>query len=339
MKAKIFYIKDDNAQKEIVEDLKEYLRDILYGNMDIETHAIPANYNYGSEESAHQAMDTYIRLLRASMLKLNDFHVKIENSSGNWCYLGGEHSEYSSLYTNNITLKENQVKAMFPALSLMNRMVLLPEGIDELFNDLHKDNFNFLFKPLDLEGISLIDFENRIRVSNMLTHLKNKLELEIAKYCNRYMELKNSPYPDYNVLSKLLNVKERYLTGLEKIILNQKSNSESLINYIKITPKVLNDSVKYKETSTVRLEFNKETEIPIDEVYIEIRAPFQTIENNIVKTSMKFSLETSETKIIEFPLTAQAKPFCPIEVRFRFNELVFGNNPIPFPIPLIINVN
>ena len=170
----------------------------------------------------------------------------------------------------------------------------------------------------------------------MLIESKNK---EIAKYCNRYMELKSSPYPDFEELSKLLNVKKRYLKKLEKhILINHVNESEKLINHLKITPKVLNEKIQANKESVVTIEFFKETEVTIEDVYIEIRAPHKSLEQEVFKKSLHFKKETKESKKIYFEIIPKTKPFCPIEVRFNFNELIHGNNPIPFPIPLLIEV-
>lgn len=327
MKAKIFYI--EKLQEDLCEAIATQLRNVIDMNIKIEEIAIPENYNFHSSKETHKKMDLYVRMLRGAMIKINDFNIRLEYNSSNWCYLGSEHGEYTSYYSHSITLKEEQIKSIFPGVAIMNRMILLPSGVDVIFNDLHKDDFNFLFKPIDLQGVSLIDLEDSLRLKNILNEIKKLLDTEIAKYCNRYIELKKSPKPDYDELSDLLDVKKNYLQKLEP---------EILVSHLKITPSTSNKKIPLGKETTIKVDFLKETEISIDEVYIEIRAPFSVLKEKVIKKSLQFLSNSKESQSVEFEVTPTAYPFCPLEIRFNFNEIKYGNNPIPFPKSLILEV-
>ncbi len=314
MKAQIFSLK---GQVSLRRDIQDLLEDHLYRKIEVE-HKI-----FDDEERDQDAvLETgriYFRLLAASMVRVDDFSLEVEDTLGKWGYWGytGERGEYF------VRLGERLRTKVFPSVAVMDRMVMVPDGIHEAFDV--PMGFSYLFRPLDLHGVLLVDFDDKKAVEDAIVTVAAQLGQEIVSIGRRHMYVRKIRTPDLVDLGELLHVAGDYLDRLKAEI-------------VKPVPKLALDAVgqtvRLEAWSTVALEVRNESDYQLGAVRAQIRGPRNTIRGSFAQY-LDFSSGDAEDRTLRFEVRAQAAPFCPLEVLFLSDDAVQG---FTFPIPLILDV-
>src|SRR5262249_48064357 len=146
-------------QQNLFRKIAPLLRQYIYA--DIEVLPQPINDMYPDiihSFEERQFAQTYVDLLMSSLLKVDDFKIYIEDAQGNWWYMGHLGGRYTGYAGNVLRIPRRSIPAIFPAVAIMGRMVLLPQGIYEAFDKSRE--FSYFPKPLDLQGVLLVDFRD-----------------------------------------------------------------------------------------------------------------------------------------------------------------------------------
>jgi hypothetical protein len=315
LKAQIFSLK---GQTSLCDDIQDLLRENLYRKIKIEQEV------FDDEDWNRAAVlkmgRTYFRLLTASMVRVDDFCLEVENSLGKWGYWGytGERGEYF------VRLGDRMRTKVFPSVAVMDRMVMVPTGIHDAFD--MPGGFSYLFRPLDLHGVLLVDFDDRKAIEYAVLKVAAQLSREIVTIGRRHMYVRDIRTPDLADLSELLHVAGDYLGRLE---------AEIVKPVPKLALDVTGDPVRLEAWSPVTLDVRNESGYALGAVRAQIRGPRNTLRRPIAQY-LDFSSGAAEDRTLRFEVRAQAAPFCPLEVMFLSDDMAQG---FTFPIPLILDVD
>lgn len=314
MKAQIFALK---GQASLCADIQDLLRDNVYRKIEVEQKVFD---DEDRDQGAVLKMGrAYFRLLTASMVRVDDFSLEVENSLGKWGYWGytGEQGEYF------VRLGDQLRTKVFPSVAVMDRMVMVPAGIHEAFDV--PTGFEYLFRPLDLHGVLLVNFDERKAVEDAVLKVAAQVSREVVTIGRRQMQVRDIRTPDLAELSELLHVGGDYLGGLE---------AEIVRPVPKLALDVTGQPVTLGTWSPVALQVRNESDYPLTDVRAQIRGPRNTMRGPFTQY-LDFSSGDVADRTLRFEVRAQAAPFCPLEVLFLSDDAVQG---FTFPIPLILDV-
>jgi hypothetical protein len=321
MKAKIFYL---NQQQNLFGEIARLLKQYVYADIDV----LPQNINdmYPDILMNDQELfitQSYANLLMASMVKVDDFKVYVEDRYGHWWYMG-HLGGYVGYEDHVLRIARDSIASLFPAVALMDRMVLLPQGIYEAFDKSRR--FSYFPKPLDLQGVLLVDFRDHRAIEEAVRQVGAHLKIEIAKLCRRYMAVNRILQPDFDDLTKILRIDKRFF---------EQYQSEIYTPPVKLIPKVVSDPVQLAKRSQVVLEIQNESEVAVGRVRVQVRAPSGTLTAPVAEY-LDFSAGNKQIQTIRFEVIPSMTPYCPLEVLFVPDEL--GQMYTTFPIPVVLEV-
>jgi hypothetical protein len=314
LKAQIFSLK---GQTSLRRDIQDLLEDNLYRKIEIE-HKVFDDENW-NENAGLELGRAYFRLLTASMVRVDDFSLEVENSLGQWGYWGytGERGEYF------IRLGDQLRTKVFPSVAVMDRMVMVPYGIHDAFDA--PTGFSYLFRPLDLHGVLLVDFDNKKAIADAVAMVATQLGREIVTIGRRHMYVRKIRNPDLVDLGELLHVAGDFLGRFK---------AEIVKPVPKLALNVTGQPVRLEAWSQVALEVRNESDYELETVRAQIRGPRNVMRGPFAQY-LDFSSGDAEHQTLRFEVRAQAAPFCPLEVLFLSDEAAQG---FTFPIPLILDV-
>lgn len=314
MKAQIFSLKSQASLRRDIEDL---LQEHLYRKIEVKNRIV--DKKDWDTKAGLKTGRAYFRLLAASMVRVDDFSLEVENSLGKWGYWGytGEGGEYF------VRLGDQMRAKVFPSVAVMDRMVMVPEGIHEAFDV--PTGFSYLFRPLDLHGVLLVDFDDPKAIQDAVIKVAGQLAREFVTIGRRHMYVRDIRTPDLADLSRLLHVDGDYLGRLE---------AEIVRPVPRLALAVTGEPVRLEEWSPVTLEVRNESDYPLGDVRAQVRGPRNTMRGPVAQY-LDFSTGDAADRTLRFEVRAQAAPFCPLEVTFLSDEAVLG---FTFPMPLILDV-
>ncbi len=337
MNAKIFFLKE--SQTKDCDFIATMIRKHVYWDIDIDRLDIGMDENSDFRRSEdYKRLKSYSYLLKRcivnsmAMDKANEFMkqdfniiLKLDNTSL-WYYI--ETSGYS--YVNDESWLEiyyRELNSIFPAVAIMDQMVILPYKIEDAFAR-HSDEgiFSWCTRPLDLGGVLLVDFEDRESIENAIQQVSLRIKSRIGKLSARHMMVRGIKEPDFEELSKLLNVDQQFL------YLNK---DEITCKKAKITVVVRSKPVKVDKTSRITIEIGNESEIPLGHVRVKVKAPQGALSGLVAKT-LDFSISEPEPKSIDFDLHPAVVPYCPLSVLFELYDK--DEELTPFPVFTTVDV-
>jgi hypothetical protein len=322
MKAEIFYLKRDEALRKRLENT---LRQQIYADLEVRRYPVPESYGVASPAEAHGILRLYLQRLRASMIRVEDFRIVIGDPPGRWCYMGYEGGYAGDPKGDNfLQISSESFGSIFPAIAVMDRMVMVPHAIHDAFDRSAK--LPWLLRPLDLNGLSLVNFRQPEFVAEEISRLAGRLRSDITKLCARHAQARRIQRPDFRELSILLGVDEAYLT------MHREHIKASLI---RLTPKVLSGPVRVGTRSTVVLEVTEESENLLKRVRMQVRGPRGALPEPVAAT-LHFTSDTARSQRLRIEVTPATTPYCPLEVLFESDATseVYTS----FPVPLILDV-
>jgi hypothetical protein len=330
MKAQIFFLK---SQEDYCKEIEPLLRRYVFEDIHIERLVIGDDYCQASPIWEHSRCHLYLRLLNRSMVKVDDFNVVIGDERGNWCYMGGGYWEGRGGYSENakgwagsyLKLFQNSLNCVFPAIAVMDRMVMVPHGVHEAFEK--SRDFSWFLKPLDVHGVLLVDFDGSESVREGVQQTSIWLKTEIAKLCRRHMLARKIRKPDFKELGALLGVDEKYLV---------QHREDILAPGVELMPKIVNGPAQLESTSLVVVEIQNCSGRLLERVRVQVKGPGGVLKAPVVDI-LDFPAGESGTRTIEFEVSAKAFPYCPLEVLFELSEI--SETYTTFPIPLILDVS
>ncbi len=314
MKAQIFALKSQTA---LCREIQLLLEDYLYRRIEVELKIF--DDDDPNQNASLEIGRAFFRLLGASMVRADDFSLEVESSLGEWGYWGytGDSGKYF------VRLGDRLRTKVFPSVAIMDRMVMVPEEIHDALDV--PTGFSYLFRPLDLHGVLLVDFGDQIAIQEAIVKIGGELRKEIVGIGRRHIYVRRTRTPDLVDLSGVLHVSVDFLKELEGEI-------------VKLVPTlsldVTSGPVRLGTWSQVRLEVRNESGHELGIMRVQIRAPRNVMRAHFVQ-HLDFSSKELECQTLQLDVKPQVAPFCPLEVRFLSDDVA----PIfTFPIPLILDV-
>ncbi|MBY5904168.1 hypothetical protein HFO88_28090 [Rhizobium leguminosarum] len=315
MKTQIFIIE---GQSELGKEVGSLLRQEIHRDIEIQIIEISRTYDHRSGKEMDQQCRAYLRLLRASLIASSPFEIVVKNDwDTHWCYLGN----LSEFGDNCFELRHNQMAALFPAVAIMGRIVMLSEEFHRKL-DVHPRTFLSMARPLDLGGVELVDFCDSRSLRHAVSRVSAQLKWEWKNLCHRQMGIRGLFAPDYDELSRLLNV--------DAVILE--ANAEPTPE-VRLEAAVVNGEAVEGATSLIALEVRNVGSRALKAIRVRVRAPDGALASPV---SIIADLVPPQPIRIELELTPRVAPCCPLEV-----FIDHGRDPweVPsYPIPVLVEV-
>ena len=319
MNAQIFYLKSQVTTDRKIATL---LRKHVFQGMTVDELEISDNYKAKSNEKEDERFRRFLRLFKASMHwvddRVHDFDIVITDDSGKWGYAGGKALQHQD-ERYQLELFRASMGKVFPAVAIMDRMVMMPREVDDAFE---KSRSVVWF----LGGVVLADFQNSDSIDDSIRQVGNQLKTHIAKLCRSHMLARKIMMPDFEELWQLLRVAPEYLETLR---------GELTAPSAKLSCSIVSGAAKKGINSEVALEVSYDLEEPLGRVFLDVRAPCGVIEKPIKETFV-FPGGKTEPRPIRFKVKPNTSPFCPLEAQFTVDDTLWIA--APFPIPLILDV-
>jgi hypothetical protein len=328
------------GEDQLFRTINHYLQEHIYRDINVRQYTISSKpeelyYNDSPDyimpweekiklENNINKFTRYLEHMKASMVKVSDFSLGLFNNKGQWGYVG---------YANDklfLRLSESSLHKLFPAVAIMDRMMLIPSEIHECFE---KDmELSWLLKPLDAHGVFLTDFQDKKAIRKAVIQVGNHIKDYTARLCRRHMQARKIQVSDLDELAKLLKVDMQFLHQFK---------DEINLPHVRLSSKVVSGPVKLETPSKVMIEIKDVSEQKVENLLVKVRLPDQTLVNQdanpvFFTESITLLEENDRAQVIEFEVIPRAVPFCPVEVMFELQDI----NPAytPFPVPLLLDV-
>ncbi len=304
------------GQDGIVESIIENLRIFVHPALQFESIVLDDN-NYEREGGA-----SYVRLLRAAAIASSDFGVQIETSSTGWSYMGTGATAKDFLRL----ARRNRIDA-FPAVAVLDRMVMLPEGIHQALDG--TSGFSFLIKPVDLGGVLLVDFADQSSIEKSARALRRILVTDLEKVAVRQVYARRIVKPDAVDLADLFRQSQRdpvFLALFEEIHPQE----------IQFIPRVVSSPARLDVPSPVVIELRRTGQDQIEEIRVQVRAPTGVLPQTVV-AYLDVKNPDVRWQTIEFSVRSRTTPYCPLAltVSAEESELPHGGFPLPVLVPVL----
>jgi hypothetical protein len=320
VKATVFHLEKQDALYRSIERL---LRQTVYEAIEIERRVIPNYYHELSESSVHDTCRSYLRMLRACMIRVEDFRIVVGNVPYSWCYLGYE--GYGDLETNNfLQISLDNLNAIFPAVAINDRMVMAPSGLHDAFDG--SSALPFFLRPLNLQGVALVDFAQAAFLRQEMQQIGQHVEREIVQLCARHAQVRKIQRPDFGQLSELLKVDLSYLEQRREKIMG---------SLIRLTPVVRSGPVTLGSKSRVVMEISEGIGNSLKRVRVQVKGPKGAIGESAASV-LDFTSANDPLRTLTLDVVAKAAPYCPLEIRFESDDSTEAY--AAFPIPVILDV-
>lgn len=316
--ASIFYLPE---QFDLIESIRSLLRENVHPDLDVRPVEIDPKYGKDSDKDMHKRCREYVDFLRASLVTSDPFAVVIKNDLETWwCYMGLINSVAAPTgYC--FELKNSEMTALFPALVLMNRIVMLPEQFDGAVNK-HPRTFLSLTRPLNFSGLELVDYSSKLETRLAIGRIADQFRGELRSIIHRQKFVRRLHSPDYDELSSIVKEKASILR------LHDIPSSE-----IRIDARVEGRAVEGTPSPISVLVTNLGVRT-LKNVRVRVRAPKNALTSSV---SVMASLEPPDAIKVDFEIIAKVAPLCPLEI---FVDL--GEAPLEmptFPIPVFVEVD
>jgi hypothetical protein len=307
------------SQKRIAQDIEILLKRHVFDRMDVERLEISDDYSRSPGENDQTHCRRFLKLFKASMVRVDDFAIVVADGRGRWYYMGGCYNDEPYL----LELFEDSMTSVFPAVAVMNRMVMMPHDVGDAFEK--SRIFPWFVKPRDLGGVVLTDFRHPESVVEGIREVALQLKADVVRLCRRHMLARKIKTPDFLELALLLGINSRYLQLYEADIAAPRAELSS---------RIVSGPVRKGTSSSVVLEVQCGSEAPLGPVLVKVNAPSGTLKSPVA--AMLDFTGGKQARQIEFKVIPKAQPYCPIEVLFTLDESVAPA--APFPLPLVLDV-
>jgi hypothetical protein len=309
------------SQKAVARKVESLLRKLIYPELEVELKEISDDYNTYSDYKEHENCGLFLRLFKASMIRVDDFAIVVSDGRGRWYYMGGSYHNEPRL----LELLQSSMSSVFPAVAIMNRMMMMPYGVGDAFGKSRM--FPWFVKPRDLEGVVLTDFQHPDSLEQAIRQVDVQLRTDIAKLCKRHMLLRRIATPDFVELSHLLKISTDYL---------ESHRPEFTAPWAGLTCEIVSASARVGIESEVALEVRYASPEPLGLVSVRVSAPHGVMEDTF-KASLLFAGGKTERRELRLRVKPKAAPYCPLEVQFTMDE----TQPLAAPssYPLLLDVD
>ena len=331
MKLRIFYFEE--VQKEQHKWIMSAFQKYLCGNIQPDPRIL-------TDETVTKAEGKeYLGLLRSATLPppvlkpqegyvdAASFAISVEDKHGSFQYLGGYYQNGVEL----LGLLRDKKPNVVPAVAIMNRMVMVPSGIEEAFGG--SSGLKFFFRPLSLQGSAYVNFADRKDVDRAVADVSRQIHQEIVELGRRMRFVQKSDDLGMDKLDKLLMIDDQdYLNTLHDEICWRPMELASEIGSCKLTSKI-----------PLRLQVRIAVHANSDQVGI-VRFQFKTPQDVTVEprsgelnfsSACKQTIESCE-QAIEFSLMPVTQPYCPFELTLTLCDPRFPDQ--SFRSPFVLDV-
>jgi predicted RNA-binding Zn ribbon-like protein len=338
LKAQIFSLKD---QAELYERLKASLKRELYEDIQVtnEVYDLAAYLPTSAADASHVDVlkigRSYLELLRASMLRTAIFTLAVQHASDNWGYWDYEDDAKRAAYSLKAHYAPGGAAKLFPAVAVMDRMVMVPEGSHDAFDT--PAAFSYLLRPLHLRGLLYVDFGNEEAIARAIRQVRTLIRSEIVSYGRRHMARYRTPTPNTQALAELLDVDNAFIEGLrEEIMRPTPALAAEAVSAPELEVDEVSERVRLNEASLVTLKIRNTAQGAVGVVNVQVRAPTGVMREPPGRFSkwLDFSSGKAADQTVNFTVVPKA-PYCPLEVLFLFDE---ASQAASFPRPVILEV-
>ena len=312
------------GQESLFTEIDSLLHRLIFDGIQVESGLIPKYYSMGSKDKDHETARLYLRMLKACMIREHDFRIVVGRRPDSWCYLGDEKKNEGVFADRFLQISREKLDVIFPAVAIMGRMVMVPVSFHSAFDG--SAQMPWFLNPLDLQGVTLVDFGEPDFVHQKVEQVGAQLEQEIIKLCARHAHVRNIQVPDFNEMSRLLSISSSYFIQHQEKIMR---------SFIRMTPRVLSGSVQVKRPSQVILGFTEASENPLRRVQVWVIGPRGTLQSD-VRHTVDFTAGDANSQLLTFEVVAKVRPYCPLEIHLEPDG---GDNAYAaFSVPLILDV-
>jgi hypothetical protein len=317
MNAYVFVLE---GQSDIYKEISTHLRNRIYNGIDIHRVDIDPNYSIHSRPQVHESCRQYLKFLRASLLTSGHFEVVVKDKRDtHWCYLG--YTAIAGSYC--FELKHEQLSALFPAVAILDRIVLLPAKFTRNL-DVHPRSFLSLPRPLAVGGVELVDFHAKGALSHAFERVDGQLRRECLGLCHRHMSVRHLLVPDFEELGLLLNVDPAFL-----------ESKNTVANDVRLDVSVVEGGSGPVEgqTGRITLELRNVGGRALRNIRVQVQGPANVLKPALAEIC---NLLPPEAVRLEVEMTPPTAPCCPLEV---FVDQGDDPTAVPAgPIPVLVNV-
>ncbi|MBV8818768.1 MAG: hypothetical protein JO022_10465, partial [Acidobacteriaceae bacterium] len=262
MTAQIFCLR---SQKAIARKVESLLRKHVYADIEVDLKEISDDYNTWSDYKEHEHCRLFLKLFKASMLRVDDFAIVVSDGRGRWYYMGGRYENEPLL----LELLQSAMPSVFPAVAIMNRMMMMPYAVGDAFEKTRV--FPWFVKPRDLEGLVLTDFQHADSVEDAVRQVDIQLRADIAKLSKRHALLRKIEAPDFVELGQLLKISTDYLEA---------HREQLAAPWARLTCEIASAAVRVGVESEVVLRVRYESNEPLGLVFVRVNAPYGVMDGS-----------------------------------------------------------
>jgi hypothetical protein len=313
MKTRIFILEGQIA---LAKSISSMFRDEIHRDIDVEYVEIDPKYNRDSDLQMHYQCRDYIRLLRTSFIVSNLFDIVVKNDwETQWCYFGLGYAGDFGGYC--FELKHMQMTALFPAVAIMDRIVMLPEEFHTRLSA-HPRTFLSMARPLELGGIELVEYQAAGALKQAVQRVAAQLRREWRGLCHRQMAIRQLFKPDFEELSRLLKVDFGILES------NKLFSPDISLGASVVAGKAIEGTLSH-----ITLELRNSGDRALRNVHVRVKAPIGTL---VSPFSKMVDLLPPQAASIEIELTPSIAPCCPLEVFVDYEDEPLDMQSVQIPV-------
>jgi hypothetical protein len=298
LSADVFYLE---GQSGLCEVIAKYLRSSFGGEINISHHEIDPQCALENAKEQAKLAAKYVKFLKTSAFSTTDFDIVVRRDDDTaWYYFGssGETGQGEGTY---LALPQAGLSALFPAVAMLGRMVLLPEVIRSGL-DKHPRTFDWCPRPLEACGVLLVDFTDEGAVEGAIVSVASRLKRELKRIC--HFHTMTHPFgikqPDFHALGTLLHVHVPFLKALDL---------EMPVEQLpKLTLKTR--SVVLKEPSELVFELANVSSKTLQHVRVRLKAPGRSLDGALSEFR---DLAPEDVALLTFRVIPAATPYLPLE--------------------------
>lgn len=293
MKAKVYYLK--SSQQDLCKELVKFLKKYIYTDITIDFIDIADQYNKNSPPEMHLKVQNYITHLKEFIPKTGDAYFYLEQEYGGY-YMGTEHPHSQSSTNEVIILKHRFFSYLFPGIVIMDQLRMVPSNITEYLRRTNVRHLQILKHP-HIGGPMLVDYNNPKQLSSGFEQLDTKIKGEIFHYMLDLSKRDEVTEPNFDIVSKNLDIDLSYF---------KKNEKEFIINKYNFSVNVsICEDLQINELTVI--ELNIESNFDCRNCSYAIKAPANTLKSNsngVIDQRQRITIEVE-------PKTG---PFIPLEL-------------------------
>lgn len=292
MNAEIFYLDD---QEGVAAGLGEELRRQVYPGLAIQLQRLSSNQREVIEMGRR-----YVKLLQASIRPERGFRLDL-TALEQYGYRFYIYVYYAFAYAANKKFQEGGLRVFFPAVAVRNRMALVPSGLGRELELTWNDQLTSPFKPLEMGGLSEVDFRNPPAVTEALAQVAQATRSDLLQEIRAYASYRSPGEIELPALARDMDVDIGFLQGLFK------TGGIERAFYRQLTCELTPTKLAFGRWTRVTLSVRNDSEVSLSDLVVKISGPVEIrplpLQLNVAAGSVQtVQVSIKPTDRGEFPL-------------------------------------